>query len=289
MEIWQGRREGHILKLFFNSSPLSPYNLFFHFARKFEMIKVIIIAVLPFSPRGEALMRLSGSEMIRVQSFSMRLLCFYIAIAAMIAFLPQLSYGNQRDSSAVEVKHSGLRWEREHLEGELRNVSVEDLLREISLMGGFELEMKGKANQTIDISFQRLTLHEGIKKLMRSAALNYAIEWDPDESNTIRKLIVYPKGGADSRRLSPVLPEPRQGRVEEPIPAVEIEESETLQEPQDPPSNREREVEDEAEKEKAFEGSREDLESYVDQLVKDEKIDKEEYQKILEKLEEKHR
>lgn len=203
---------------------------------------------------------------------------------------PQWSLADRPSSDPGNVPTSSLRWKDNRLDGELRDVSVEALLEELSSKGSFELEVKGDAAQTIDISFDRLTLHQSIKKLMRSAKCNYAIVWDPDVSHGIKKLIVYPAESSGKRRPRSMSPPQRPLIAERPTPARRVRGEPMEREAQIAQESTGTREDSTAEPkgEDAFVGSKQDLENFVDKLVVEKQLDPEQYRKIRESIEEKN-
>jgi hypothetical protein len=217
-------------------------------------------------------------------------------------------------NSSGSFRNSDLIWKEKHLDGDLRNVSVEAILQKMSAIVGFELIMKGNASRTVDISFNHLTLDQCIKKLMRLANCNYAIVWDSQESSSITKLIVYPSdsscgvgrspGGhyrsprvpahSGSRNNYRVLPRPPlspeiggEEPVDEPEEVLTQEHEEGLAQEGGQESTRQDRRQPVPDNEEAdhFEGSKEDLRNFVEKMADENQLDPEEYERIRREME----
>ena len=184
-----------------------------------------------------------------------------------------------------------LKWEDERLTGGLKNVPVKDLLEELSRKENFQLEIIGDLNLKLDLFFDHLTLEQSIKKIMRLSNLSYVMILDVEGQSEdkalyrLNKLIVCQKDkSAQSSRTHRTRPVPQQRRIEKEPPPNEKEEaiSQSLE-----PSTEHRQRQKKASKksEIEFEGSQEDLRSYVEEMSREGLISLEEYKMILEKME----
>ena len=184
-----------------------------------------------------------------------------------------------------------LKWEDERLTGGLKNVPVKDLLEELSRKKDFQLEIVGDLNLKLDLFFDHLTLEQSIKKIMRLSNLSYVMILDVEGQSEdkalyrLNKLIVCQKDkSAQSSRTHRTRPVPQQRRIEKEPPPNEKEEaiSQSLE-----PSTEHRQRQKKASKksEIEFEGSQEDLRSYVEEMSREGLISLEEYKMILEKME----
>ena len=184
-----------------------------------------------------------------------------------------------------------LKWEDERLTGGLKNVPVKDLLEELSRKENFQLEIVGDLNLKLDLFFDHLTLEQSIKKIMRLSNLSYVMILDVEGQSEdkalyrLNKLIVCQKDkSAQSSRTHRTRPVPQQRRIEKEPPPNEKEEaiSQSLE-----PSTEHRQRQKKASKksEIEFEGSQEDLRSYVEEMSREGLISLEEYKMILEKME----
>ncbi len=182
-----------------------------------------------------------------------------------------------------------LKWEDERLTGELNNCQVKTLLEELSQKEGFQLEIIGDLNRKLDLSFDHLTLEQSIKKIMRLSDLSYVMISDVEgqsEDNALyrlSKLIVCQKNkSTQSSRTHRTRPVPRKRRPEK-NPSPDDEE-EAISSPPEPSAEHRQRQKQKTEME--FEGSPEDLRSYVEEMSREGLINSEEYKMILEKMEE---
>ena len=183
-----------------------------------------------------------------------------------------------------------LKWEDERLTGGLKNVPVKTLLEELSRKDGFQLEILGDLKQKLDLSFDHLTLEQSIKKIMRLSNLSYVMILDVEgqfEDNALyrlSKLIVCQKDkSAQYSRTHRMRPERQKRRIEKKPPPNEEEEA-ISQSPEPSANRRQRPKKAPRKSEVEFEGSPEDLRSYVEEMSKEGLINSEEYKMILEKM-----
>jgi len=185
-----------------------------------------------------------------------------------------------------------LKWEDERLSGGLKNVPVKDLLEELSRKKDFQLEIVGDLNLKLDLSFDHLTLEQSIKKIMRLSNLSYVMILDVERQSEdkelyrLNKLIVCQKGKKDrssrTHRTPPVL----QKRRVEKKPSPDDDEEEAISSPPKPSgAPRQSPKATPRKSEVEFEGSPEDLRSYVEEMSREGLISLEEYKMILEKME----
>ena len=184
-----------------------------------------------------------------------------------------------------------LKWENERLSGGLKNVPIKDLLEELSRKENFQLEIVGDLNLKLDLFFDHLTLEQSIKKIMRLSNLSYVMILDVEGQSEdkalyrLNKLIVCQKDkSAQSSRTHRTRPVPQKRRLEK-KPSPDEEEKETISQPPEPPAiSRERPKAIYRKSEVEFEGSPEDLRSYVEEMSREGLINSEEYKMILEKM-----
>ena len=184
-----------------------------------------------------------------------------------------------------------LKWEDERLAGELSNCPVKTLLEELSQKEGFQLEIIGDLNQKLDLSFDHMTLEQSIKKIMRLSNLSYVMILDVEGQTEdkalyrISKLIVCQKDkSAQSSGTHRTRPVQQKRRVEK-NPAPGGEEEEISSPPETSAEHRQRQKQAPIKSEMKFEGSPEDLRSYVEEMSREGLINSEEYKMILEKME----
>lgn len=222
-------------------------------------------------------------------------LLFWFTILLISVFLPHVAGSQDRGGLGFQ-KNSQLQWEDERVTGGCKNVPVKSLLSELSQEKNFQLVIIGELNQRVDISFDHLTLEQSIKKIMRLMDLSYFMVLDGAGSSDrespyrIRKLIICQKGKrSPPPRPSRRLPRGHKKQVETVVekPPPEQEEAEDLA-PQRPSR-------DTGERRKAvsrkfaanLEGSPEDLREYIDKLSTEGAITPDEYEMMLEEIEEK--
>lgn len=186
-----------------------------------------------------------------------------------------------------------LKWEDERLIGELSNCPVKTLLEELSRKEGFQLEIIGDLNRKLDLSFDHLTLEQSIKKIMRLSNLSYVMILDVDGQSEnkalyrLSKLIVCQKdksAQSSSSRTQRTRPVPQKRRLEKKPPQNEKEEA-ISQSSEPSTEHRQRQKKAPKKAEMEFEGSPEDLRSYVEEMSREGLINSEEYKMILEKME----
>ena len=191
--------------------------------------------------------------------------------------------------------YSQFKWEDERVTGESRNVSVRSLLEELSSREDFELVIIGELNQKVHVTFDHLTLEQSIKKVMRVTDLSYCMILDSAGSSgkgssyRVKKLIICQKGtGPRPSRVSQRPPRGYEKRsqpvVKRPSPNEEEAEVVTRREPSPDTMEREKLVTSTGRLD--FEGSPEALKKYVDTLSSQGAITREEYEEILEEMEE---
>lgn len=184
-----------------------------------------------------------------------------------------------------------LKWEDERLSGGHKNVPVKDLLEELSRKENFQLEIVGDLNLKLDLFFDHLTLEQSIKKIMRLSNLSYVMILDVEGQSEdkalyrLNKLIVCQKDKSDqSSRTHRTRPVRQKRRIEKEPPPNEKEEA-ISQSSELSSEHRQRQKKAPRKSEVEFEGSPEDLRSYVEEMSRKGLINSEEYKMILEKME----
>ena len=216
--------------------------------------------------------------------------CFAIVLIGLIS-TPVLDSENKARARSPEDSH--LKWEGERLTGELKKAPVRTLLEELAQEKNFQLVIVGDLNKEIDVSFDRLTLEQSIKKIMRVTDLSYFMilneAGSPDKESPyrIKKLIICQKGrrsSASPTRRAP--PRPRRKSVDKPDESQPLEQEEGAFEPAEPPHELQEGPETVSRRPRAeFEGTPEDLREYVEKLSSEKAISPEEYEAILENVE----
>src|SRR5210317_913563 len=65
------------------------------------------------------------------------------------------------------LKEPAVKWNDERLTGEVKNAPLENLITELLRMAGSNWEVIGNLEGKISISFDKLTINDSIKKIMR--------------------------------------------------------------------------------------------------------------------------
>jgi len=224
--------------------------------------------------------------MIRFRSF------FIILLLIGVLFLQV--FASEANPVSHYSKYPQLKWKDERLTGELSNCPVKTLLEELSQKEGFQLEIIGDLNQKLDLSFDHLTLEQSIKKIMRLSNLNYVMIFDVEgqsEDNALyrlNKLIVcqkVKKAQFSSSRTQRRRPVRQKRRIEKEPPQNEKEEA-IFQSSELFTGHSKRQNKAPKKAAMEFEGSPEDLRSYVEEISRQGLINSEEYEMILEKMKE---
>lgn len=124
---------------------------------------------------------------------------FWFTILVISLSLPYIAAGQDRPALRF-LEDSQLTWEDERLTGELKNVPVKSLLKKLSEEKNFQLVIIGDLNEQVDVSFDKLTLEQCIKRVMRLSDLSYLMvvegqgSSDAEPPYRIKKLIICQKG-----------------------------------------------------------------------------------------------
>jgi hypothetical protein len=161
-------------------------------------------------------------------------------------------------------------------------VTIRAILEELSSEEGFELLILGDVEQNVSLALDDMTLEESIHKLMRATNLDYLIVFEKTGSKKrddfrIETLIVYEKAGGRSRGPAP---ERLETRIE-----TEPNRPEPLDYGQAPGPAGQRRLEGGGQTGSEFEGDPEQIKDYLQNLAKDGKISPQEYEDILESME----
>jgi hypothetical protein len=173
------------------------------------------------------------------------------------------------------------------LTGRLEQVSIKDLLLELSSKAGFELQTVGPLDQLISISFRDRPLIEGLRDMMRLAGVSFVIiQSTPGEINTqdrvspIQTLLVFDTRG--SPPSSGQRPEQEgSGSIDLDGDAFSGQETELEYGSQPFEANA---SESQAMAEAEFEGTRESLEDFVQSLATNQTITREDYELLMEEI-----
>jgi len=169
-----------------------------------------------------------------------------------------------------------IRWEGGLLSVDLAGeIPAKRVIEEIGEKVGFKVLFIGEPEQHIQVSFQRLSLERGLRKIMEMADLDFITVYaritdGPGEKTTIRlkKLIIIAKGKGGSkttytRSLHLVRPAGKSSST------IALKRS---------PSGSHRASPG------LFEGSKEDLDNYLTDLVEQGRLSRREYEQILESI-----
>lgn len=206
-----------------------------------------------------------------------------LLIAFIILSFPLRGLAIESEPADRYVEFPQLKWEDNRLYGKLRAVPVRALLEKLSSREGFQLEIIGEIDHTVDVFLDRMTLEQSIKKIMRLTNLDYIMILNGQGltegkgPHNIKKLIICNK---DKKGLSTT-----KSPTEGPSPEKEIRSNE----PTSPPVKAA--IEDKKNLKKAqrnedvqFEGSPEDLNDYVTELATEGRISPKEYEVIMDKI-----
>lgn len=221
--------------------------------------------------------------MIRFRSF------FIILLLIGVLFLQV--FASEGNPVSHYSKYPQLKWKDKRLSGELSNCPVKILLEELSQKEGFQLEIIGDLNRKLDLSFDHLTLEQSIKKIMRLSNLSYVMILDVEGQSEdkalyrLNKLIVCQKDKSAQSSMTHRTPPVRQNRRIEKEPPPNEKEEAISQSPEASTEHRQHQKRTPKKSEVEFEGSPEDLRSYVEEMSREGLISLEEYKMILEKME----
>jgi hypothetical protein len=162
------------------------------------------------------------------------------------------------------------------------SVTIREILEELSAEEGFELLILGDVEQNVSLALDDMTLEESIRKLMRATDLDYLIVFEKTGSKQrndfrIETLIVYDKNGGRSRGPIPERTETR-AEVEPNRPEPSGYDQATGLVGQQRTAGRSPTT-------SKFEGDPEQIKHYLENLARDGKISAEEYDSILESME----
>ena len=182
-------------------------------------------------------------------------------------------------SDFVQLEHG-------RLTANIEEKQVMEVLLDLAEKGNFGLQFVGEIDRTISAEFKETNLISGIKDILRLAGLSYIMVKQPSPAGSSQEerlysLLVCAGDQTDSGRReyadardSREIRQPRGQWREQPAAAVVAATGE--------------QGDSEGEKRIEFEGSREDLQQFVDNLVQKGDIQPEEYEKIVHIMDRKH-
>ena len=210
----------------------------------------------------------------------------FVFIFLISGFLPFYASAGETKSAPHSLKYYEVQSEGGRLTGELKNVAVKSLLEEVLQKDGFRWEVEGELNGNISISFAQLTIEQCIKKIMRLNHFSYALVLNGGQSlssakpNSIKELIIYRDDNVIRFSRTPQKRLTSQNRkiVEKPLPKKD----EAIASHPKPSFNEENHRETRSRNYKIeFEGASDDLKKFVDELMIDDRISQDEYEKIM--------
>ncbi len=167
------------------------------------------------------------------------------------------------------------------LAGRLNNFPLQDFLQELAFRAHFEIQTESTLNQAISIDFTGQSLIEGIRDTMRRAGLSYVlIQTQPEGPDfpTIQTLLIFDSPGAPSPAKIDTQTEDEPSELTDPFAPQEVG---PRLPPAAPGSDK---LEPNSTAGIEFEGSRKDLEDFVKSLAEDESLSKDEYEMIMQKI-----
>lgn len=215
---------------------------------------------------------------------------FIVFIILNNAFLPFPFYASASENKPVShsPKNYQVQFEGGRLTGELKNVAVKGLLEEILQTDGFRWEVKGELNGNISISFAQLTVEQCIKKIMRLSHFSYALvlggEQSPSPSSTIpiyiKELIIYKNDNIIrfSRTQQKGLARQNIKIEEKPMPEKDVAIS---SHPKSLSKEKKHRKKPSRKYKVEFEGTSQDLKTFVNELLIENRISPDEYEKIM--------
>lgn len=209
------------------------------------------------------------------------------------------------------LKAPDVKWENEQLTGEFHNVPLNELLEELAMIEGFQIVIFGDLGQVVTLSIDHLSIEETIKRIQRQTKLNYIMIFNKENSTQsnrlarIEKLLVFGNSDDSTTAVSPrrkmqdqnqgpkrrstdierenlvppaTVPEPSNdyADIQDKSSDISVPESDQLKNETAKPISEKPKVQ--------FEGNRNDLKSFVETLSKENRINAEEYEMILEKM-----
>jgi len=173
------------------------------------------------------------------------------------------------------------------LNGRLEDAPLRDILLDLSIKADFELQTLGPLDQEVSLSFRDRPLLEGLRDMMRLAGLSFVIiQSTPGEANTqgrappIQALLIFDtrgpppsseqqpeQKGSGASGLDGDAFSDQEAELEHGSQSFEPNASESLATP-----------------EAEFEGTREDLEDFVQSLSGNQTLTREEYEMLMEEI-----
>lgn len=210
----------------------------------------------------------------------------FVSIILISGFLPFYASASEKKSVSHSFNNYQVQFEEGRLTGELKNVAVKRLLEEILQKDGFRWEVKGELNGNISISFAQLTVEQCIKKIMRLSHFSYALVLDGEQSPSstkpifIKELIIYRDDNVirfsktQQKRLAR-----QKGKIEE---KPQPKKDETTASHPKPSVKKENHRESLSRNDKVeFEGTSQDLNTFVNELLIENRISPDEYEDIM--------
>lgn len=96
--------------------------------------------------------------------------------------------------SPIYLKAPMVHWEENRLTGELKNIPVSKLLKDLISNGNFDCKISGQLPGSISIRFENLTTEEIIHKIMRSNNYSYTLlstSAETEKYSNITMLTIY--------------------------------------------------------------------------------------------------
>jgi hypothetical protein len=235
-----------------------------------------------------------------INFYAITLLLATMAIALLIypgILIPRALAKTIQDTKGPQkpAKESEIRWEDGILSVAIKDAPVKEVLQEISRKAGFELITLGDFNQHIAISFSRPSLEKGLGVIMDVAELNFITILGPNDTSLdqawprIKKLIVIASGGgavdnATIGRHSTLERQPMLVGREKPEPGPQRRQPVPQRSKTNPTPRTHWPQASDASSRGIFEGSGEDLDDYLAELVSEERLSADEYQMIQENI-----
>jgi hypothetical protein len=201
-------------------------------------------------------------------------------------FLPFYASAGENKPVSHSPKNYQVQIEGGRLTGELKNVAVKGLLVEFLQTVGFRWVVKAELNDAISISFAQLTVEQCIKKIMRLSHFSYALVLDGEQSPSstkpiyIKELIIYKNDNIIrfSRTQQKGLARQNIKIEEKPMPEKDVAISSHPKSLSKEKKHRKRP----SRKYKVeFEGTSQDLKTFVNELLIENRISPDEYEKIM--------
>ncbi len=211
---------------------------------------------------------------------------FFVLTFFYSCILPPHISANETKSVSRFFKNSQLQWSGNRITGQLQNVPVKSLIEEILQTDGFRWEIWGEVSGNISISFDQLTVQQCIKEIMRLNHFSYALILEDEQllgsikTNNIKKLMIFKND--DIIRFSRT-PQKRLVRQKMKIEEKSVPEKGVAVSLQPKSlSKKEKHRQRLSKKYKVdFEGTSQDLKNFVNELLIENRISSDEYEKIM--------